>query len=154
MHKKLITVISIIILIVLVYLSRNFWMEYVISNQTPSCITVTTPATNANVIFPLTVSGTMEYGCWPIFEADAGHAVIQQNNQDISTLAADNGLMTVSGDYYQQSDYPITRSTTIQSLSGAYTGPAQLVLSPSSPCGEGPDCPVLPDPISISINLP
>lgn len=154
MHKKLITVISIVILIVLAYLSRNFWMEYVISNQTPSCITVTTPATDANVTFPLTVSGTMEYGCRPIFEADAGFAVIQQDGQDITTLSADNGLMMVSGEYYQESDYPITRSTTIQSLSGTYTGPAELVLSPSSPCGESPDCPILPEPISISINLP
>lgn len=154
MNKNLITFVSIIILALLAYLSRDVWMQYVISDTEVSCITITTPTADATVSFPLTVSGTLEYGCRPIFEADAWFAVIQQDDQDITTLSADNGLMMVSGEYYQASDYPITRTTTIQNLSGTYTGPAELVLSPSSPCGESPDCPILPEPISISINLP
>lgn len=154
MHHKTLTLIAILILIAVAYVFRASWIPYVISDAEHGCMTVTTPLADSTVAFPLMVSGTMEYGCRPIFEADAGHAVIQQNGQDISILSADNGLMTVSGEYYQESDYPITRSTTIHSLSGAYTGPAELVLSPSSPCGDSPECPTLPNPISISINLP
>ncbi len=154
MKKTLIAAFVVIILWLAAYFSKSYWMQYVISDVEVWCIAITTPNADATVSFPLTVSGTLEYGCRPIFEADAGFAVIQQDDQAITTLSADNGLMMVSGEYYQESDYPITRTTTIQNLSGTYTGPAELVLSPSSPCGESPDCPVLPEPISISINLP
>lgn len=111
-----------------------------------SCITVTSPQPNETVSFPLTVTATIDYGCWTIFEAQAGVAGLLQNNQIVSPV----GLMAVSGDYYDQTSYPVTAQATIASTT-AVAWTAELVITPENPCGNSPECPPVPDPIVIPV---
>lgn len=111
-----------------------------------SCITVISPQPNETVSFPLTVIATIDYGCWTIFEAQAGVAGIIQNNQVSSAI----GLLTVTGDYYDQTSYPVTAQATI-ATSTAVSWAAELIITPENPCGNSPECPPVPDPIVIPV---
>lgn len=120
---------ALIILILLViagYFTQDYWMpmiapaqeeviveEEVVVEEEPevSCITITSPQANETVSFPLTVTASIDYGCRVIFEAQAGVAGLLQNNQIVSPV----GLMTVSGDYYNQTSYPVTAQAIIAS---------------------------------------
>lgn len=119
-----------------------------------SCVTITTPAVGTTVSFPLTVEWTIDYGCRTIFEAQAWLVTIEQNGQVISPLDPNNGFFMVQWDYYDQSNYPVTVQTTIQNLLGAYTGPAELVITAPDPCGDSPECPADPAPLIMPIMLP
>ena len=149
--------IILILLVVAGYFTQDYWMpmitpaqeEVVVEEeQQPevSCITVTSPQPNQAVSFPLTVTATIDYGCWTIFEAQAGVVGLLQNNQIVSPV----GLMTVSGDYYDQTSYPVTAQATIASTT-AVAWAAELVITPENPCGNSPECPPVPDPIVIPV---
>lgn len=120
--------------------------EVVEEVEVPSCITVTSPQPNQAVTFPLTITASIDYGCWTIFEAQAGVAGILQNNQIVSPV----GLLAVTGDYYDQANYPVIAETIISS-STAVTGAAELIITPENPCGNSPECPPVPDPIVIPV---
>ena len=65
------------------------------SFATNGCLTITTPSVGTTVNFPLTIEGTIDYGCRTIFEAQAGLVTIEQNGQVISPVDPDNGLFMV-----------------------------------------------------------
>ncbi len=119
-----------------------------------SCVTVITPLSGSTVSFPLEVTISLEYDCWTIFEAQAGVAVISQNGNDISPVDSNNGLMAVQVGYMDSSNYPVTATTMITSLTGPFSGSAEIIITPESPCGDGPECPPTPDPLVIPIMLP
>jgi hypothetical protein len=81
-----------------------------------SCVTVITPLSGTTVSFPLEITISLEYGCRTIFEAQAGVAVISQYGNNISPIDVDNGLMAVTDAYMDSSNYPVTATTTITSL--------------------------------------
>ena len=114
--------------------------------QVPNCLTVTSPQPNEAVTFPLTITASIDYGCWMIFEAQAGIIGTLQNNQIVSPVWA----LMVQWDYYEQINYPVTAQATIAS-STAVAWPAELVITPENPCGTGPDCPTVPDSIVIPV---
>jgi hypothetical protein len=79
--------IIIILLIVSAHFTKNYWMpmvdleeEAVITQEVVeqeetkqlSCIVITTPQADETISFPLIVKATIDYGCWIIFEAQAG----------------------------------------------------------------------------------
>lgn len=116
--------IILILLVVAGYFTQDYWMpmiapaqeEVVVEEVIPeepevSCLTVTSPQPNQTVTFPLTVTATIDYGCWTIFEAQAGVVGVLQGNQIVSPV----GLLTITGDYYDQMSYPVTAQTTIDS---------------------------------------
>jgi hypothetical protein len=150
--------IILILLVVAGYFTQDYWMpmiapaqEVVIEEVIPeepelSCITITSPQPNATVTFPLTITATIDYGCRVIFEAQAGVAGLLQNSQIVSPV----GLLTVTGDYYDQASYPVTAQATIAS-STAVSWAVELVITPENPCGNDPECPAVPDPIVIPV---
>jgi hypothetical protein len=119
--------VTLIILAILAYFTQSYWMpllnpvqeiqeeiiEEEIVEEIPalSCITITAPQANQTVSFPLTVTANIDYGCWTIFEGQAGVVELIQNNQVASTM----GFLTVDGDYYEESNYPVTAQAIIES---------------------------------------
>lgn len=147
--KKTLFALFVVCIIVVLYFLKDYS-----TNEQNTCIHITTPIEGTTLSFPLTITGTIDYACRPIFEAEAGYATIQYNGQDISSVSADNGIVTVIGEYYEASYYPVSRATTIQSINENYSGPVDLVISPTSPCGDSPECPPLPAPVIIPVTLP
>jgi hypothetical protein len=117
-----------------------------------SCLTVDSIAQGSTVTFPLTITGTINYACWGIFEGEAGFAHIKQNGQALSTASVDSGLIRVTSAYYHQSDYPIDFTATIPSISGGVSGPAQLVITERGDLGEDGNV-YTPDVVTIDIQI-
>jgi hypothetical protein len=155
--------IIIILLIVSAHFTKNYWMpmvdleeEAVITQEVVeqeetkqlSCIVITTPQADETISFPLIVKATIDYGCWIIFEAQAGTVWLFQNNQLVSSI----GFLMVDGDYYDQANYPITAQAIIES-SSVYTWAVELIISPENPCGDDIQCPPLPKPLRLPINI-
>jgi hypothetical protein len=118
-----------------------------------NCLRVLSPAAKSVILFPLSIEVTLEYGCWTIFEGQAGTVVLRQNGVILSQIDANNGIVQVQWSYYEESDYPVTARATITQITGQETGPAELVLTPENPCGVSPDCPPTLDPLVIPVVL-
>ncbi|MCD8494695.1 MAG: hypothetical protein LRY41_02035 [Candidatus Pacebacteria bacterium] len=102
-----------------------------------SCVTITSPQAGAEVILPLTISGTFtDIGCWKIFEGEAGFVTLEQAGAIIAGGTVDQGLITVSGDFYDQASYPLAFSATITELATPATGPIDMVLTERADLGE------------------
>lgn len=125
------------------------------SFATNGCLTITSPAIGETVSFPLTVEGTIDYGCRMIFEWQAWVVTIEKNGQVISPVDTSNALFIAQSNYRDPNNFPVTAETTISHLlSGTYTGAAELVITPDDPCGNAPDCPPDEEPVRVPIVLP
>jgi hypothetical protein len=165
MNKPLIWI-MILVGLVAVILTQQSTISDPVQNKTPptpleennlpeeSCVTLLTPISWSTVSFPLEVSISLEYGCWTIFEAQAGVAVISQNGNNISPIDINNGLMAVQDEYMDINNYPVTATAMITTLNGVFSGAAEIIITPENPCGTGPECPPSPDPLIIPIILP
>jgi hypothetical protein len=100
------------------------------------CLTVDNITEGQTVTFPLEITGTIEYGCWGIFEGEAGFAHIEQNEQVLSFASVESGLVQMTSGYYTQADYPAGFTATIPSVTGGVSGPANLVITERGDLGE------------------
>ena len=124
-------------------------LEEIVTND---CVTGINIQAGQTVSFPLQVTGNLNYGCWGIFEGEAGFAFVRQNNQVISVSEIPDGLVQVNGAYYQEANYPITWSSTVAELIGGVSGPAELVIRERGDLGEEPGQ-YVPQEIIIPINI-
>jgi hypothetical protein len=117
----------------------------------PECLTVTNIIPGQTVSFPLEINGTIGYGCWGIFEGEAGFAHIEQNGQMLSQPSVNSGLVRVTSGYYTEADYPAGFTANIPSVNGEVNGPANLVITERGDLGENGN--PNPDQVIIPISL-
>lgn len=119
-------------------------------SQVESCLSVNSPVAGSTVNFPLTITGTIGYGCWGIFEGEAGFAHIEQGGQMISQPSVNSGLVQMTSGYYTQAEYPASFTAVIPSVAGV-PGPANLVITERGDLGENGN--PNPDQVIVPINL-
>jgi hypothetical protein len=116
------------------------------------CLVVTNISAGDTVSFPLDITGTIGYRCWGIFEGEAGFVHIEQNGQIISQGQPTDRLIRMTSGYYMESDYPVSFSANIPSISGGVAGPANLVITERGDLGEDGNS-YVPEVVIIPINL-
>lgn len=127
--------------------------DVVVGTSEESCLTVNSPVAGSVVSFPLEITGTIDYGCWGIFEGEAGFAHIEQGGQVlVSGGQPTDRLVRMTGGYYTESEYPASFSASIPSISGGVSGPAHLVITERGDLGED-GTPYVPQVVYVPINL-
>ncbi len=99
------------------------------AGEVEDCLTVDSPIAGSTVTFPLEITGTIEYGCWGIFEGEAGFSHIEQNSEVVFHAGYPvDRIINVDGGFYNPSNYPVSFTSVISSVGGV-AGPATLILT-------------------------
>lgn len=130
--------------------SDNFFK--INNSLSQSCLHINNIQAGSTASFPLTITGTIEYGCWRIFEGEAGFVQVKQGGQFLSTASINSGLIDVTSDYYLQADYPVTFTATIPAITGGIAGSAELIFIERGDLGENPNS-YTPSVESINIQI-
>jgi hypothetical protein len=98
-----------------------------------SGISITSPQSNTQVTFPLTVQGVIHPvanpGPWGVFEGEAGHVVVKDGNGNVQSNTA---IITLSGEWMNTNPKPF--SVSIPSLTGSpYSSEVFLHFSDNNP---------------------